>query len=145
MACLRPPDELHYSELTRIQYSGKEVEDLELTIDKNVRALVDLVQKYVATDKPFDFGRKAQFFTMDVISHLAFGDAFGFLAADTDLYDYCKTFEEQMPKVIFTTIYPWLVTILQWPVIKRSLPSANDALGFGKIMGSVSTQPLARG
>ncbi|KAH8662539.1 cytochrome P450 [Xylariales sp. PMI_506] len=116
-------------------YSGKEVENLEAAIDQNVLGLVDLVQTYASQNKPFDFGRKAQFFTMDVISNVAFGDAFGFLAADDDLFDYCKTFQEQMPNIIFTTVYPWLLNVLQLPIIKRVVPSNRDPLGFGKLMG----------
>jgi len=106
-------------------------------VDKNVSALVNLIGQYAEAGKAFDFGRKAQFFTLDVISNLAFGDAIGFLTADADLYDYCKIFETQLPKIIFTTIYPWLVNVLQWPIVKRSLPSSTDGLGFGKVMGSV--------
>ena len=120
-----------------LQYSGKEVENLESSIDANVRSLIQLIEKYVAKNEPLDFGRKAQFFTLDVISSLAFGKAFGFLSSDSDLFEYCRTFEEQMPSIIFTTIYPWLVNVLQWPIIKSAMPSERDPIGFGKIIGYV--------
>ncbi|KAH8887290.1 pisatin demethylase [Thozetella sp. PMI_491] len=116
-------------------YSGKEVENLESTVDKNVSALVRLIQKYASEKTAFDLGRKAQFFTMDTISNIAFGDAFGFVESDSDLYDYCKIFAEQMPVIIFTTIYPWLVNVLQWPIVKSLLPSEKDLIGFGKVLG----------
>ncbi|KAH8879491.1 pisatin demethylase [Thozetella sp. PMI_491] len=130
-------DALHHKLRAKMAhgYSGKEVENLEPIIDKNVQSLVDLVQKYATEKKAFDLGRKAQFFTLDVISNLAFGDAFGFLKSDTDLYDYCKIFEEQMPSIILTTVYPWLVNVLQWPIIKNAMPSEKDPLGFGKFIG----------
>jgi hypothetical protein len=47
--------------------------------------LVKLVGNYATTSgefKPMDFGRKAQYFTLDVISVAAFGKAFGYLATD---------------------------------------------------------------
>jgi hypothetical protein len=47
-----------------------------------------LESKYVSADatyKPVDFAPKAQFFTLDVISHLALGKALGNLEADEDL------------------------------------------------------------
>lgn len=73
-----------------VQYSGKENDDLEYTIDRNVLALVDLIHnKYISTSsefKPFDFGRKIQYFSLDVISGIAFGEAFGELATDQDVH-----------------------------------------------------------
>ena len=119
-------------------YSGKEVKNLEAKIDTNVRALVGLIGKYASANQVVDFGRKAQYFTLDVISTVAFGDAFGFLDSDTDVYDYCKIFEQQLPSIIFTTVYPWLVDMLQWPIVKKILPTERDPLGFGKVMGLVS-------
>lgn len=70
-----------------------------------------------------------------MISTIAFGKAFGFLSSDTDLFEYCRTFEEQMPGIIATTVYPWLVNVLQWPIIKSAMPSDKDPIGFGRIIG----------
>ncbi|RKL19312.1 hypothetical protein BFJ68_g3586 [Fusarium oxysporum] len=62
-------------------YSGKENESLERTIDEHIAKLINLLEtKYLSTDKdyrPVDFAQKIQFFTLDVISDLAFGQAFG--------------------------------------------------------------------
>ncbi|KAK3936975.1 pisatin demethylase [Diplogelasinospora grovesii] len=117
-------------------YSGKEVEGLEPKIDKNILAFMDLLDsRYVSLAKPFDFGRKAQFFTLDVISDVAYGQAFGFMATDSDMFNYIEILERQMPKIISTTVYPWLVDVLSSPVFKSLLPSHKDALGFGKVMG----------
>ncbi|KAI1017181.1 hypothetical protein LB505_001971 [Fusarium chuoi] len=59
-------------------YGGREVENLEPKIDKNILSFMNLLGKYADEKKPVDFGRRAQFFTLDVISDLAFdhgGDA----------------------------------------------------------------------
>ena len=73
-------------------------------------ALIDLIHtKYTSTSsefKPFDFGRKAQYFTLDVISDIAFGEAFGDIATDSDVHEYIKTTEETLPAIILTTILP---------------------------------------
>ncbi|KAL0777984.1 hypothetical protein CaCOL14_005637 [Colletotrichum acutatum] len=78
-------------------YSGREVQAFEQKVDENLLRLIKLIEGYVDERKPFDFGRKAQFFTLDVISDLAFGEPFGFAASDSDMYEYIKTTEENLP------------------------------------------------
>jgi hypothetical protein len=98
-------------------------------------ALLNLIDhKYVSANKPFDFGRKAQYFTLDVISDLAFGEPFGDIATNSDVYEYIKTTEENMPTILITTVLPWLVKLLQSPLFKSMLPSEKDALGLGRTM-----------
>jgi hypothetical protein len=89
----------------------------------------------VAQGKPFDFGRKAQYFTLDVISDIAFGEPFGFIETDSDVYEYIRTTEETIPMAMVTTVIPWLVTLLSSPTFKWLMPSEKDKLGFGKVMG----------
>lgn len=124
-----------------LKYSGKEVHNLEEAIDRNVLALVNLLDtKYISTSaqfRPVDFGRKAQYFTLDVISDVAFGNAFGFIATDSDVHDYIKTTEDTLPAIIMVSVLPWLNWVLQSRLLKSMLPSDKDQLGLGKIMGSV--------
>lgn len=105
-------------------------------------AFIHLIDsKYTSSDsesKPFDFGRKAQYLTLDVISDVAFGEPFGFLATDSDVHGYIKTTEENLPAIIMVTVLPWLNWLLQSPILKALLPSDKDQLGLGKIMGFVS-------
>ncbi|KAK1755440.1 cytochrome P450 [Echria macrotheca] len=120
-------------------YSGKEVRDLEKHIDEMVQALVDLIsRKYLSTNadyRPLDFGRKAQYFTLDVISNVAYGEPFGFLATDSDVHEYIQTTEENLPAIIMVSVLPWLNKALQSPLLKSLLPSDKDPIGLGKIMG----------
>jgi hypothetical protein len=106
-----------------------------------VSAFIHLISsKYASSDsdsKPFDFGRKAQYFTLDVISDVAFGEPFGFLATDSDVHEYIKTTEEVLPTIIMVTVLPWLNWLLQSPIFKAVLPSDKDQLGLGKVMGLV--------
>jgi len=111
---------------------------MEQKIDENVANLVTLIEKYLTTGsdfKPFDFGRKAQFFTLDVITHLAYGKAFGFLETDSDVYEYIKTMEETLPAAMLVTVLPWMNWLLQTKLVKRILPSEKDPIGFGKLLG----------
>ncbi|KEZ44049.1 hypothetical protein SAPIO_CDS3787 [Scedosporium apiospermum] len=120
-------------------YSGKDIENLEKRIDRVVQELVDLIErKYLSTDtdyRPLDFGRKAQYFTLDVISNVAFGEPFGFLATDSDVHRYIQTTEENLPAIILVTILPWINWALRLPIVKSVLPSDKDTIGLGKIIG----------
>lgn len=84
-----------------------------------------------------DLGRKAQYFTLDVISTVAFGEAFGFIETDSDVYDYIQTTEETLPAIICVSVLPWLNWALQSRLLKGLLPSDKDALGLGRVMGCV--------
>jgi hypothetical protein len=99
---------------------------------------VSLIDKYVTTGsdyKPLDFGRKAQYFTLDVITSLAYGKAFGYLTTDSDVYDYIKTVEETLPAAMMVTVLPWINWVLQTRLVKSFLPSEKDPIGFGKLIG----------
>lgn len=71
---------------------------------------------------------------MDVISDIAFGQPFGFVETDSDVYEYIRTTEETIPMAMVTTVIPWLVTVLSSPTFKWLMPSEKDKLGFGKVM-----------
>lgn len=121
-------------------YSGKENDNLEDTIDRNVLALIKLIDtKYVSTPtqfRPFDFGRKAQYFTLDVISDVAFGEAFGDLEADADVHEYIKTIETFMPALMIFSVYPGFYNwILESRVMRGFMPSDKDPIGLGKLKG----------
>ncbi len=85
-----------------------------------------------------DFGRKAQFLTLDVISEIAFGRAFGFVENDEDMFSYIATTESTIPLMILVGTFPWLARIVQSPLMKAFMPKDTDAYGLGRIMGYVS-------
>ncbi|CAI4215918.1 unnamed protein product [Parascedosporium putredinis] len=128
-------------------YSGKEVENLENRIDQCVLDLCQLIErKYLSTEqdyKPLDFGRKAQYFTLDVISNVAFDEPFGFLDNDADIHRYIQTTEENLPAIILVSVLPWLNWALQSPLLKSLLPSEKDPIGLGKIIGLAGSDTTA--
>ncbi|OHW96143.1 cytochrome p450 [Colletotrichum incanum] len=115
-------------------YSGKEVTNLEAKIDDNVLRFMGLIDTYASENKRFDFGLKTQYFTLDVISDLAFGQPFGDLTSDSDVHDYIHTTEQNMPSIVVATVLPWVLTMLSWPLLRRLLPSERDATGLGKLI-----------
>jgi cytochrome P450 len=117
-------------------YSGREVDDLEARIDSHILELVDLLEtSYIAQNKTFDFGRKIQYLTLDILSDIAYSDPFGFVKTDSDVFDYIKTVEENFPTIIVVTVLPWLVSMMSHPMFASLLPSEKDRLGLGKVMG----------
>jgi hypothetical protein len=114
---------------------------LEQAIDDQIANFVKLIEtKYISTSSTFrtmDFARKAQFLTLDVITAIGFGKAFGYLVKDEDVHGYIKTTEETLPFIIMVGVLPWLTYVLQSRVMKMFLPSEKDALGIGKVMGFV--------
>lgn len=120
--------------LTCHKYSGREVDGLELKVDENISRFMDLLAKYADSHKILDLGRKVQYFTLDVISDIAFGEPFGFLETDSDVYRYIETTETALPLVMITTVVPGLVKLLASRLLKRALPSETDPIGFGRVL-----------
>jgi cytochrome P450 len=119
-------------------YGGKDVDNLHQLIDEQVAGFVSLLEsKYLSTDasfKPVDLARKVQYFTLDVISSLAFGRAFGYLEADADLFGYIKNTESALPTVLATSLVPWFLRVLQSPRLKWLMPAAREMAGIGTVI-----------
>ncbi|KAL7784320.1 cytochrome P450 [Trichoderma ceciliae] len=135
--CLSTRDEDAHSVLRSKMaagYAGRDVDNLESKIDNNVCEFMRLLGNYADRRKSLDLGRKVQYFTLDVISDIAYGSPFGFVETDSDMYEYIKTTEKNLPMVMLITVFPWLLRLLNSPILKGLLPSTKDRLGFGRIM-----------
>ena len=87
----------------------------------------------------------AQYFTLDVLSQLAFGEKFGYMEAKTDLYDYNKTSADFLPLLEWITNHPSIRAILtSAPVQALAAPKGTDAIGQGKIIGIAQRSVAAR-
>jgi hypothetical protein len=82
-----------------------------------------------------DFGRKAQYFTLDTISDVSYREPFGYMATDSDLYEYISIVESVFVAALMVTIFPSLNWLLGLRILKAALPSDKDPLGIGKITG----------
>jgi cytochrome P450 len=125
------------------QYSGKEVPHLEEDIDVSVKELIDLVErKCVTENKSMDFAVASGYFTLDALTKLAFGDALGFLRADSDLYDYHKSSAAFYPIMELSSNHPSILAFLNSPIMRGAAPKPTDKVGFGAIVG-VSQKAIA--
>lgn len=122
-------------------YSGKENPHLEQDVDDQLLKMLHLVQiKYVAKPdegifRTMDISRETSFFTLDVISKVAFGQTFGFLDLDDDPFGYLENLAQFLPAIIVFGVYTELTNIMKIPLIKAALPKSTDKRGLGRVMG----------
>jgi cytochrome P450 len=122
-------------------YAGKENQHLEQDVDDQLLNLFKLIDsKYITKpdDGVFttvDLSRVTNFFTLDVISKVAFGQTFGFLENDEDPFGYLKNLEQFLPAIIVFGVYTELTKILKMPLLKAALPKSTDKRGLGRVMG----------
>lgn len=100
---------------------------------------MDLISReYISTGtslRKLDFARLAQYFTLDVISDIAFGTPFGDLRKNEDVHGYIEAMEGSLPTIIVLSNIPSLNRVMRLPVIAHLLaPNVNDKKGLGRIM-----------
>jgi hypothetical protein len=120
-------------------YSGRENLQLESGSDLLLAKFIDVIRgKYLSSDEkvvPFDLARSIQFFTLDTITKLAYGEEFGYMETDSDIYDYIKTTEEAVPFLQLCGEWPLLQKIIFSPLMLGFLgPKITDKNGLGRLM-----------
>lgn len=131
-------------------YSGRENPRLERDMDETVLDLVHLIRdKYLTTDNnrrvEMELARKAQFFTTDTISLLAFKEKFNDLKDDTDHFGYIEEVETLYPNMFCTSVLPELMEFFTASGLLTLLdPANNPNFAFGKVMALVNEKIDAR-
>lgn len=122
-------------------YSGKENLTLEQDVDSTLLQMLNLVtEKYLnrpeqGVFRKIDLSRITSYFTLDVISKVAFGQPFGFLDNDDDPFGYIENLKQFLPAIIVFGVYTELTNILKIPLLKSALPKSTDKRGLGRVMG----------
>lgn len=90
-----------------------------------------------------DLSRKAQFFSLDIITDIAYGRPMGDLIEDDDVYKYVQSTEEMLEVVILLGSIPILNDILQikW-IADFMFPSEKDSTGVGPLI-AISKQLIS--
>lgn len=113
--------------LDSIQYSGKDVDHLDESIDQQIANLIRLVEaKYLTTDtdfRPVDIARKVQYLTLDVISTIAFGRTIGFTDND-DEGKVRATTSSRVLSIVRTYLDKHLVQVQQCDGFPQATPFA---------------------
>ena len=123
-----------------LQYSGKDNMHLEKSVDTRILDLIQLIEREHISDnakiRPMDFAKIAQYFTLDVISDVAFGEPIGFLARNEDVNGYCHVVEQALPAFEWAAALPMVNQVVRLPGLKTLvMPSPSDKSGVGMIMG----------
>lgn len=108
-------------------------------IDRHLYQFLTLIrQKYITVGsnlKPMDLARKSGYWTMDVITDIAFGNPWGCLVHDEDIDRWFESMELQLPAVVRASTIPWLVKLFSIPILGRLvMPSESDPIGAGKLL-----------
>lgn len=121
-------------------YAGTGNPNFERDIDTVMWDVVNLIDnKYLSRNgntRPFDHSAVMQYLTLDVVTSLSLGKAFGFVKEDKDIYEYCQTMWGNFPVMNFLMSYPPIISLLSLPAVQRNTaPSMKDRAGLGKIKG----------
>ncbi|KAI3329047.1 cytochrome P450 [Xylariaceae sp. AK1471] len=123
-------------------YSGRETPGLESIVDQQLASLVNLIRrKYIHNPQngkgfvALELTRVIPLFTLDVISHVALGQGFGCLEADTDIHGFYHTLETSLPQISMIADVPWMRRVLLSRLALSLLgPKETDRTGLGKLM-----------
>ncbi|KAK3306016.1 cytochrome P450 [Chaetomium strumarium] len=130
-------------------YSGRENLELESSIDTYVLEFLRLLRtKYLSTPSPssssssriipVDIAKKIPFFTLDVISAVSFGRAFGMLRADADIDHYARDSEQGL-RLGNTLMALGLSGLVKGSSVLGRWwlgPKPTDKSGFGAMQGA---------
>ncbi|KAK1759048.1 Pisatin demethylase [Echria macrotheca] len=133
-------------------YSGKEVPGLEATIDSVVTELTNkIAEKYASSrnswqtkqnesSKPLlDFGLMAQYFTLDIISQIAWGQKLGYLETESDVHGHLAMLAELLVVNNVAASIPFLASLISERWVQKLLsPSEKNPRGVFRIL------PLSR-
>ena len=110
---------------------------MEAMINEHVLELMDLIHKIGITQHSTpDFAILAQYFTLDSLTHVAFGKPIGFLLANRDLFAYNESTTAFFPVLAMGASVPTINNILQSRIMQfLAGPKAGDKAGLGAIIG----------
>ena len=136
-------------------YSGRETPALEPGVNEQVATLIRVIRdKYVVAapadgqppqNRLLDLAVMTSFFTMDVITKAAFGEEFGYMKTDEDLFGFLHSIREFWPRLAMTVDVPWIRDILfSQPFLRWFGPKPTDPTGMGRLMwcGLVPGPPI---
>ncbi|KAI1336112.1 BcABA1, cytochrome P450 monooxygenase [Xylariaceae sp. FL0016] len=122
-------------------YSGRETESLEPGVDSQIVAMIALLRrKYLngttsQQGRFVDMAQLSNFFTLDVITRAAYGEAIGFLTRDADMYEFCAEVRKSWVTMTLMMSVPFLRRIVfSSPVLKLLGPKHTDSKGVGRMM-----------
>lgn len=119
-------------------YNGRDNVDIEGGIDRQIERLKELIRThYLSTPEQ---ARKAdlvwiiRFFTLDSVTELAYGEPFGYMKANADLFGYNKQVDDMTKPMAVMVDTPFLRTIVNSPLAPHIMPKVTDKDGMGRLV-----------
>jgi cytochrome P450 len=122
-------------------YNGADTPGLELLIDEQVEIFMNVIREQHAprtSSALLDLGDMSNYFTIDVITSLGFGQALGDLRDVKDHYGFLASVHTLWPYMSTIADLPWLRSIMFSPTFLAYFgPKKTDKHGFGVLMAMV--------
>lgn len=122
-------------------YNGRDKVDIEGGVDAQIAKLKALIRReYLSTATEKTAPRKAdlvwliRFFTLDVVTALAYGEPFGYLDANEDLFGFNKQVDEMTKPMAVMVDTPVLRTLVKSPLAPHIMPKVTDKDGMGRLI-----------
>ncbi|KAK9780829.1 putative Cytochrome P450 [Seiridium cardinale] len=121
-------------------YSGRDGIDFGTGVDGQITHLIDVLrERFISkggNGRTIDFAHFIRYFTLDTITTIGYGKAFGFMDAEGDLYNYTREIENILGLIATAGDVPVLRRIFISPLVSRLFaPKATDPQGIGKVIG----------
>lgn len=120
-------------------YNGRDDVDIEGGLDNQIANLKELIRRhYLSTPETI---RKAdlvwiiRFFTMDAVTALAYGEPFGYMETNEDLFGFNKQVQDGAKVMSVIVDTPFLRNLFKSPLLSPFMPKASDAKGVGRLIG----------
>lgn len=125
-----------------LQYSGKDIQSVEDNVNSRIDEWMSIIDREwtstSSTTKALDISRMIQYLTMDVITHLLFGEPFGYVRTQSDVHGLLRAAQERLAVVklmpLFSELCSLLLFISYIPWVRNVLPNRRDKDGLGHVM-----------
>ncbi|KAH6628872.1 cytochrome P450 [Chaetomium tenue] len=124
-------------------YAGRDNPGLESEVDMMLNQLTNKIRTKYAAAKPgdqkpmLDLATIAQYFTLDSISKIAFGEEFGLVEAERDIHGHIEALNDAAPAAVTIAAVPHLRAIFASDLVLKLIgPSPKDKKGLGRIMAT---------
>ncbi|KAK3360740.1 cytochrome P450 [Lasiosphaeria hispida] len=119
-------------------YNGRDNVDIEGSLNTQIAQLKALIRRcYISTpaeSRNADLVWLIRFFTLDSVTSLAYGEPFGYMEANEDLFDFNKEFQELSKPVSVVLDTPILRTLINSPLAPHIMPKITDKKGMGRLI-----------
>ncbi|WPH01848.1 Hypothetical protein R9X50_00470200 [Acrodontium crateriforme] len=115
-------------------YSGRDIDSLEPAVDSRIGDLLELLRRQY-NGSSVDISSIMRYFTLDVLSTVAFGRPFGFLAANKDLWEYNKLSTDFLQVLELRLNHPFFRWLFSLSFVQTILaPKESDETGMGPMV-----------